>query len=195
MIGVLESILKGLATRINDTGFVSKSGGLLQETTISAQGANIVRASAQVAPFADNKLYSLSPDAKDTCITFFQAGATRVVRQDMYIMMLENDITITGWINGERLGMNDFADPELEVLKIIRKARFKMQDGSPLRSVEIDFQTDSGSDIPVSRWGWDKPEFQYGASPHRFFQHKFKISYCVASGCATQSVQILSPAC
>lgn len=194
MIGVLEGALKGLAIRIKDAGFVSKSGGLLQETTISTGGGNVVRAAAQVAPFVDGKLVDVSPNGNDTVITFFQATATRVTRQDVYLMQCENEVTITGWINGNRVVMNDNADPELAIINIIRKARFEPESGSALRSIEIDFVGDNEGGV-LSRWGWDKPEFQYGAYPHRFFQHKFRVSYTIATGCATQSVQILNPAC
>ncbi len=194
MIGVLESAIKGLAVRIKDAGFVSKSGALLQETTISTAGSNTVRAAAQIAPFADGKLVDVSPSGNDTVITFFQASATRVTRQDVYLMQCENEVTITGWINGNRVGMNDNADPELEIIKIIRKAKFTPDDGSPLRSIEIDFVGDNEG-ATLSRWGWDRPEFQYGGYPHRFFQHKFKFVYTLSTGCATQSVQILNPAC
>ena len=194
MIAVLESILKGLAVRVKDSGFVSKSGGLLQETTIVTSGASIVRAAAQIAPFIDGKLVDVHPDSNETVVTFFQAGPSRVIRQDMYISQIENDITLIGWINGNRIRGTENADPEMAVMSIIRKARFQVDSGSPIRSVEIDFSGDNDA-IQLSRWGWDKPEFQYGAFPHRFFQQRFRISYVLATGCATQSVHVLNPSC
>jgi hypothetical protein len=194
MTNTLESILKGLANNLAGLGFISKAGGLLQETTISTSGGNSVRTSAQVSPFSTGRLVDVCPDKNETCVTFFQAGATRVTRQDMYIMQLENEITLTGWINGNRIGIEPMQDPELQIIGAIRKARFAAEEGSPLRCIEIDFTAD-GEPLNVSRWGWDKPEFQYGGHPHRLFQHKFKVSYILATGCASQSVHVLNPAC
>ena len=37
-----------------------------------------------------------------------------------------------GWINGNRVGMNDNVDLELEIIKIIRKVKFMFDDGSSL---------------------------------------------------------------
>lgn len=194
MIGVLEAIIQGLANRINDAGFVSKSGGLLYESTVSTAGGNVIRATAQVAPFADGKMIDVSPDNTQTAITFFTAGPSRVIRQDSYLMQLENEVTITGWINGNRVGTSELADPELAVINLIRRAKFQIDQGSPLRMVDIDFIGDSQGQT-FSRWGWDKPEFQYGGHPHRMFQHKFRISYAIATGCETQSVHVFNPAC
>lgn len=194
MVAVLEEILKGLAKRIHDAGFVSKAGGLMQEVSVSSAGAASFRVVSQVAPFADGKLLDMSPDSSDTAITYFTAGASRVVRQDMYTVQLENEVVLNAWINGKRIGKNPNADPMLQMLQIIRKAKFQIEDGSPLRMVEIDL-SNPDAQVNVSRYGWDDPKFQYGASPHQFFAIGFRINYILATGCQTQSVQVLNPAC
>lgn len=194
MIEVLENIIKGLALKLNDLGFISKSGGLLQETTIVGTGATVVQTSAQIAPFADGKLVRVSPDKSETVITFFTAGATRVIRQDLYLMQLENEITLTGWINGNRTGRSELASPEMQIMNAIKTARLDLTTGGPVRDLEIVYSGDNEGS-PVSRWGWDKPEFQYGVTPHRIFQQKYRVVYTIAQGCATQTVNILNPAC
>ena len=194
MNGIIEAIIKAMANQVLNLGFVSKSGGMLQETTIVSGGGNIVRTAAQIAPFVDGKIVDISPDKKETVITFFSAGATRVVRQDTYLMLCENEIVLTGWINGNRTGTTDQADPEMQILTALRNARLDPTSGGALRSLDIEF-AGSDSEVQVSRWGWDKPEFQYGAAPHRFFQQRFRASYMLSRGCSTQSVVIMNPAC
>lgn len=195
MIDILEGIVKQLAMRINDLGFVSKSGGLLYEFSVSSGGANTVRTTAQIAPFVDGKLVPISPDKKETVITFFQAGPTRVLKQDLYLSQLENELTLTGWVNGDRIGREELGSPEVSILNEIRKFKSDLTTGGPLRDIEIDYSGDSEGQAPASRWGWDKPEFQYGSHPHRIFQLKFRLTYMVSKGCATQTVHVLNPAC
>lgn len=194
MIEILEAILKGLANRINGLGFVSKAGGLLAETTIVGTAQTIIRTAAQIAPFADGKLVDVSPDKGDTVNTFFTAGSTRVTRQDVYLMQMENEVTLTGWVNGNRVSRSELASPEFAILSALQKSVVELTEGSPIRSVEIEFIGDNEGQS-ISRWGWDKPEFQYGASPHRIFQQRYRVSYTVSRGCADQSVHVLNPSC
>ncbi len=115
----------------------------------------MVRTAAQLAPFTDGKVVDISPDKKETVVTFFTAGATRVIRQDVYLMMCENEITLTGWINGNRTGTTDQANPEMAILAALRNARLDPTSGGALRSVDVEF---SGDNEPLKS-PWKTPPF------------------------------------
>ncbi len=190
---ILESIIQQLSSKIYALGFVSKSGGLGRELIVSAAGTTRRIVSAAIAPFSDNRYFELSPDRKDSGIVFFTAGATRVIRQDVYTMTLENEIVLYGWINGEITKADQTTDPELLIVAQIRKARFKPEEGHPVRGIEIDYV---GSQEPdFSRFGWDDAVFQYGAHPHKLFRHQFRVNYVVSVGCSTQSVTVAGAVC
>ena len=194
MIQTLESVLNALAKTIAYNGFVSRAGGLLKEMTLTTSGGPSVRAMARIAPFSDNTLRDMSPDSNETCITFFTAGPTRVLRSDVWIIQCQNEVTLTGWVNGKRIAGNEFADPQQEILMLLQRAKIGFDNGEPIRNIEIEY-TGSADKPDVSRYGWDGPEFQYGMEPYYFFQHRFNFTYMLQNGCATQPVQVLSPVC
>ena len=98
---IIESIIQALSQRVYDLGFVSKVGGLAREIMVSAAGVNRRVVTAAIAPFSDNRVFELSPDGKESGIAFFIAGPTRVIRQDVYTMTLENELVLYGWLNGD----------------------------------------------------------------------------------------------
>lgn len=190
---ILESIIQQLSQRVYDLGFMSKCGGLARELMVSAAGANRRIVSAALAPFSDNRYSEISPDRKDSGMLFFMASATRVVRQDVYTMTLENTVDVYGWINGDLTKADPTSDPELLILSKLRKANFKTEEGHPIRSIEIDYV---GSQEPdFARFGWDEARFQYGAHPHRLFIHQLRVTYIVSTGCSTASVTVAGAVC
>lgn len=190
---MLQNTIQALAQKIYDLGFVSKACGIASELFVSAAGINKRVLSAPVAPFSDNRMFEVSPDRLESAITFFQAGPTRVIRQDVFSMTLENEVSLLGWINGDKVQSDTSSDPELLVIGAIRKARFSAEDESPIRSIEIDY---SGSQTPdFSRFGWDDGKLQYGAYPHRLFHHTFRVVTVVSSGCSTASINVLGMPC
>lgn len=190
---ILESIIQSLSQRIYNLGFISKAGGIGRELMVSAAGTNRRIVSAALAPFSDNRYYELSPDRKDSGLVFFMAGATRVIRQDVYTMTLENELTLYGWINGELTKADQTSDPELLIVGQIRKARFKPEEGHSVRGIEIDYV--GSQDADFGRFGWEDAMFQYGAHPHRLFQHQFRVNYVVSTGCSTASVTVAGAVC
>lgn len=190
---ILESILNALANAIRDTGFVSRSCGLARFVSISSNGANATVVKAFEAPFASAEMVDASPDGNDSAITFFTAGATRVVRQDVWLMWCENEVTLTMWVNGDRV--DPAQSPETAVLNRIRSTRVVPEEGSPIRSIEIMFAGDSNAQADISRFGWDRPEFQYGAYPHRIMQMTFRVSYILSTGCSNQTIAVIPKVC
>jgi len=188
---ILESIINALANAIRDTGFVSRSCGLARFVSVSANGSSTTVAKAFQSPFAGSEMVDVSPDGGESAVSFFTAGATRVLRQDVYIMQCENDVQLTMWVNGDRI-TPDYS-PETVVVNTIRALRIVPEEGSPLRSIEVVFTGDAAPD--VSRFGWDRPEFQYGGYPHRFMQLSLRISYTLATGCANQTVPVIAKVC
>ena len=188
---ILESILNALASAIRDTGFVSRSCGLARFVSISANGSNTTVVKAFQAPFAGSEMVDASPDGQESAVSFFTAGATRVLRQDVYVMQCENDVQLTLWVNGDKIAP-DYS-PEMVVLNTIRGTRVIPEEGSPLRSIEIMFVGDAAPD--VSRFGWDRPEFQYGGYPHRFMQLSLRVNYTLSTGCANQTVPVIAKVC
>lgn len=190
---ILESIIQALAQKVYDLGFISKSGGIARELMVSAAGTNRKIVTAYVAPFSDNRAAELSPDRLTSGLTFFTVGPTRVSRQDVYTMTLENDVVLNGWINGDLVKGDATTDPELLIVGQLRKANFTTDEGHPVRRIEIDYN--GGLVADFSRYGWDETVFQYGAYPHRLFQHQFKITYIVSTGCSTASVTVAGAVC
>lgn len=190
---IIESIIQALSQRVYDLGFVSKVGGLAREIMVSAAGVNRRIVTAAIAPFSDNRAFELSPDRKESGVAFFIAGPTRVIRQDVYTMTLENELVLYGWLNGDLVKGDQTTDPELLILSKIRKANFATEEGHPVRRIEVDYV--GGQEPDFARFGWDDTIFQYGAFPHRLFRHQFRCSYVVSTGCSTASVTVAGAVC
>lgn len=187
---ILEGILKEMALRVHGLGFISKAGALVYEATATTGG---IMTNAQVAPFTDPKLVDVSPDSRETGVCFFKAGATRVTNQDSFLTTRENEVVFTGWINGDRVKTSD-TDIEEQIVKALRSYRVPIQAGSPIRMAEIEYLGDNAGEV-VNRWGWDKGTLRYQEPPHILSQHRFRIEYVVSSGCYSQTVEVVNPAC
>jgi len=194
---ILEGILKEMANRVYGLGFISKSGALVYEANATNGG---IMTNAQVAPFTDPRLVDVSPGGRENGISFFKAGATQVISQDSYLTIRQNDIVFTAWINGDRVKTSD-TDIEEQIVKVLRTYRVPIEQGSPIRMVEIEYLGDNegtisryGNDV-ANRWGWDKGTLRYNEPPHILFQHNFRIKYVVSSGCYSQTVQVINPSC
>lgn len=192
---IIEAIITELATRIGQTGFISQSGGMAQEVKRTVNGALKIDLQAHVYPFVTGKAVNISPDAKESGIAFWSVGPTRIVNQNAWVSSWENDVILTGWINGNRIASGQCADAEFAVIQAVKGSRFVPGEGSPLRAVTIDFTGDNQGQAVGSRYGWDDAQFQYGAAPYRLFEHRFRLTYFVGNGCCTAPVEVLQPAC
>lgn len=190
---ILEGIIKELATKVHSLGFVSRAGALLYESNASSGGADGIITSAQVAPFVGNKLVDVSPHAGETGTCFFRANATRVTGQDYFMSTRENEVVFTCWINGDRVKA-DGTDIEEKIVQALRSYRVPIQQGSPVRMVEIEYLGDSAGES-INRWGWENKTLRYSEPPHLLFQHRFRITYIVSNGCYSQTVQVVNPIC
>lgn len=183
-----------MAKEVAALGFVSRSGGLLHEVNTTAGLGEGIMTWAQVAPFDTGKMVDVSPDRAESAISFFQVGVTRVVRQDTYLTQRENEVTFTCWINGDKTKAGTGTEIEEKIVAALRKFRPNIEQGSPVRSVDIEYIGDSEGEA-INKWGWEGKMLQYGQPPHLLFQHKFRVRYMVAVGCNSQTVDILNPAC
>ena len=190
---ILESIIKEMALRVYELGFLSRAGALVYESNVTAGDGEGIQTTAQVAPFTDPKLVDVSPASQDSGTCFFKAGPTRVTDQDSYLTTRENEIVFTCWINGDRTKADD-TDIEETIVRALRLYRVPIKAGSPVRMAEIEYQGDSAGE-PINRWGWEKKTLRYNEPPHKLFQHRFKITYMVSAGCYSQTVEVVNPAC
>lgn len=188
---MIEPVINELAARIGALGFVSQSCGLSREFSVSSAGE--VKTVVTAPAFPTWVSVEVSPDIAKNVITFFTASPTRVVDQNIYMMRVENEIAINGWINGDTVSMSPDSDPELEIINAVRKAGIDVSGGGSIRSVEIDY---IGSEQPdVSRFGWNEANFQYGAFPHKLFRHILKVSCVVSKGCETSTITVTAKPC
>lgn len=190
---ILESIIKELALRVHELGFVSKAGALLFEANISTGDGDGILTTAQVAPFTDTRMVDVSPHSAETGICFFKAGPTRVTSQDYFLSTRENEVTFTCWVNGDRVKA-DGTDIEETIVKALRAYRIPIQAGSPVRMAEIEYLGDNTGEA-INRWGWESKVLRYNEPPHRILQHRFRIAYVVSTGCYSQTVQVVNPSC
>lgn len=190
----MEEIIKQLALRVSELGFISKSGALAQVSTATTNGANGVFVAARIAPFNKPGMQYLSPDKNESGIAFWQSSATKVIRQDVYLRWQENDITLTMWINGDRVKNSDPGALLFNAVQVIQNYRITLEVGSPIRMANIDLLGDSFGDV-VSGFGWDDTKFKYHEAPHALFQVRFRLSLMVSTGCSTPTYQIINPAC
>jgi hypothetical protein len=191
---MIEQIIKEMALKVASVGFVSKSGGLMQEANTTAGNGDVIMTLAQVAPFASNALIDVSPDRNESAISFFRASPTRIVRQDTYLTLRENDLTFTCWINGNKTSEEPGTSAEEMIVQALRSYRVPIGEGGPIRMAEIEYLGDNTGE-QINRWGWENKMLRYNEAPHRLFQHRFKITYAVATGCYSQTVHVLNPAC
>jgi len=191
---ILETIIKEMAQSVAGLGFISKSGGLLQEVNTTAGEKDAIMTWAQVAPFTAGKMVDVYPDKTERGISFFKVGPTRIVRQDTHLTQRENEIVFTCWLNGDRLKEQTETSAEEMIVRALRLYKIQIKQGSPIRLVEIEYLGDNTGES-INRWGWENKMLQYNLAPHKLFQHRFRILYTVANGCVTQTVDVLNPAC
>ena len=186
---IVPEIIQQMATKIANLGYISQSGAIVQE--VERGGKFDIQAKTYKDGFA--KAVNISPDAKEGGITFFQVGPTRVLNSNTWLDSMENELTLTGWLNGNRLTEVEAA--EMGILTALRNFRYAMPTGSPVRQLVVEFAGDNEGQPIGDRWGWTAPEFQYGKLPYRLFQLRFKLTYFVARGCSPVASAVLKPAC
>ena len=187
---IIPEIIKDLATRIANLGFVSLSGGVVSDL----KNGDKISPFGQVYPFTNGPKF-FSPDANQTAITFFKVGPTSERNSNTYISQWENEIKLIGWINGKRINDAECLDAQMQILQAVRQARLTPSDGSPLRTVDITFSGDNEGQPIGQEYGWNDVSFQYGIYPYRLFELRFKLIYNVASGCNTSPIDVLKPIC
>ncbi len=186
---IIPDIIKQLASKIGELGYISQAGGMVQE--IQRNGKIDVQ--ALVYPFASDKPVNISPDARESGITFFQVGPTRVLDSNIWYDTQENELILTGWLNGNRL--TEVHAAEQGIKAVLSYFRYTKTEGSPVRQLTVEFAGDNEGQPIGDRWGWTEPTFQYGAAPYRFFQHRYKLTYFLSRGCAPSGVNVLQPSC
>lgn len=191
---ILESIIKQMAQQVASLGFISKSGGLLQEVNTTAGASEAIMTWAQVAPFTSGKMEDVSPDKTERGISFFKVGPTRITRQDTWLTQRENEVVFTCWLNGNRVKEQGDTIAEEAIVKALRLYKVRIEQGSPIRLFEIEYTGDNQGEA-INRWGWESKMLQYNQLPHKLFQHKFLLRYTVATGCVNQTIDIINPAC
>lgn len=190
----MEEIIKELALLVGRLPFVSRSGALAQISNATAGANNGTFVMARIAPFDKAGMQYIGPDKKEMGIAFWQSGPTKVSRQDVWLRGQENELTLTVWVNGERVKEAQASDYIGSVVQAIRNYRIPIADGSPIRMAEIEFQGDSYGEI-VTAYGWDGLNFKYHEQPHSLFQVKFKLTTMVSSGCSDATYAVINPYC
>ena len=186
---IVPEIIQQMATKIAQLGYISQSGTIMQE--VERGGKFDIQAKTYKDGFA--KAVNISPDAKESGITFFQVGPTRVLASNVWLDTMENELTLTGWLNGNRL--TEMETAEIGIMAAIRYFQFDRPTGSPIRNLDVEFAADNEGQPIGDRWGWTAPEFQYGKAPYRLFQLRFRMTYFMSRGCAPVTSTVLKPAC
>lgn len=186
---IVPEIIQQMASKIAQLGYISQSGTIVQE--VERGGKFDIQAKTYKDGFS--KAVNISPDAKESGITFFQVGPTRVLDSNVWLDTIENELTLTGWLNGNRLTEVEAA--EMGILAVLSHFRYTMPAGSPVRQLSVEFTGDNEGQPIGDRWGWTAPEFQYGKAPYRLFQLRFKLTYFMARGCAPVTSTVLKPIC
>lgn len=191
---MLPEIVKQIALQIYGLGLFSKVGALASEYSATLGDSQALYVAAQVAPFASQTAETLSPSAAERGICFFQASATRVLRQDVFLRQCENDLTFTFWANGGRLSGTQDGTLETQIINAVRSVRVAIPEGSPIRTLEIQHTGDLFGES-ANRWGWEGKMLQFNLPPHKIGQIRFRVTYTVGTGCYSQTVEVVNPAC
>ena len=189
-----EAIIKQLASQVSALGFISKCGALAQISNTTAGTGSGVLVSAQVHPFNSPGMVSISPDRKESGISFFRAQPTRITNQNVWLRQQENDVLLTVWVNGDKTKAGPDVDYSMLIQNALKRYRVQIEQGSPIRTATIEVLGDSLGEI-VTGFAWDGANFRYHEHPHKLFQIRLKITCNVAQGCSTATVQVINPAC
>lgn len=189
-----EAIIQDYCKAVMECGFVSKCGGLAQVGNVSTPGGNQTVVIANIYPFETGTYSTISPDKKETGIAFWRASATRVTKQNAYLSEHENTLTLTVWVNGDKVKLSSAMDAKLFLQRLISRHKLTIDQNSPYRSVSVEFIGDSTGEV-VTGYGWDGLAFKYHEQPHSLFNLQFRFTAFVAAGCATPTAHIVSPVC
>jgi hypothetical protein len=195
---ILEQITQLLALKIRALGFVSRPGALAREVHVKIGRADIVRRlpGAMIAPFEKPDLFHLAPDARESAITWFEAGPTRVVRQGASMVVMENEIRLMMWLNSKRIA-GEIVTAEMSIVAAVRHFLYNPDDSYPLRSLEIEYLGDiPGEPIRLlSRWDFNEAENQLTLYPYRVACHRFLVTYATGLGHCASGVMATNPIC
>jgi hypothetical protein len=189
-----EAIIQEYSKAVIESGFVSKVGGLAQVANVSTAGGNQTIVSAKLFPFESGTYSTISPDKKETGIAFWRASPTRITRQSAYLSEHQNTVTLTVWVNGDKVKLSSDMDAVMYLQKLIAGYSPQIDSNSPYRKVSMEFIGDSLGEV-VTGYGWDGLNFKYHEHPHRLFNLQFRFSAFVGAGCATPTFHIVSPVC
>lgn len=187
-----NDIINQYAGAVYSTGLLSKCGGLAQVSNVSAAGTNQTVVIAPVYPFADAKQYTISPDSKESGIAFFRASATQITRQSAYLHERRNTVTLTVWINGDKVKQGDGFSAFALIQDTVRRFRPTLSDGQYRK---VSMQPTGNVTDGIERYGWDGLKFKYHEAPHMLFNIEFQFQAWVSAGCATPTYQIVNPVC
>lgn len=180
---ILEHICRLLAIRVAEQGFVSRCGALAREVEVRIGNATRTLPGAALAPFKTDDPAHLAPDARESAVTWFEAGPTRVVQNGASMTVLQNEVRLMVWLNSKRIA-GELVTAEMSLVSAIRHYSHRPDSSDPVRSLEIEYQGDIPGDAVrlLSRWDFNEAEYQLTMPPFRVACHRFLITYAVGNG-------------
>lgn len=188
-----EGIVKQYAEAVYATGVVSKSMGLAQISSVSTPTGSGTIVTGEVYPFATGKRETISPDSKESGISFFRASAMQITKQSAFLNEMRTQITLTVWINGNKVKSNGEQDIQMMIADTVRKYQLTIPDGSQYRTIQL--RLGNITNEGITGYGWDGLQFKYHEAPHQLFNIQFEFLAWVGSGCATPTFQIAGATC
>lgn len=180
---MLEAAINNLCVGIYDSGIVSRVGNIAEEVGIVQKNGDVRRLpAAQIAPFTTGKMEAITPDDKESAVTWWECGPTGVLRQTDYLMQLENTCTLLMWINTARLSPADDTIAQRSIVGTVLNTPYVVEDGDSIRAVVVEY-AGQVFDERLSKFGWDNPEFQMSIPPYKLAAHRFTITYTVSRNC------------
>lgn len=189
-----EAIIQEYSKALQGVEFLSVIGGLAQVSSVSMPSGNGTVVIASIAPFETGHRQTISPDKNTSGLCFWRASPTQITRQSAYLSEHQNTLTLTVWVNGDRVKMSSDMDAVMYLQKLIVGHKPNIDSNSPYRRVSMEFVGDNGSEV-VTGFGWDGLQFKYHEHPHRLFNLQFRFTAFVGAGCNTPDAYVLSPVC
>ncbi len=188
-----DSIIKQYAGAVYSTGIVSKAMGLAQVSNVSANGAAQTIVTGEIFHFATGKHETISPDSRESGISFFRASAMQITRQSAFLSELRNTVTLTVWINGDKVKPNGEQDLQMFILSTLQKFTPAIDANSSFRKVSLTPSNNVIEGVPA--YGWDGLKFKYHERPHVLFNLEFQFQAWVSAGCNTPTFNVTHPVC
>lgn len=188
-----DSIVKQYAEAVYNTGVVSRCMGLAQVSNVATAGTTQTIVTGEVYPFNTGRRETISPDSKESGISFFRASAMQITKQSAFLSEMRNTLTLTVWINGEKVKSNGEQDIQMMLASTLKRFQPVIDSQSSFRRVSLD--TNEYASEGVQAYGWDGLKFKYNEAPHMLFNIQFQFQAWVSAGCSTPTYNVISPVC